>query len=120
MGFSIDDVSSVFNNTASQATNSATDALEGRLDKDMQDATDEELMSVCKEFEAYFMEQVYKEMQKTIPKNEEDSAPMAQLTDYYKDEMIQKVAAQSVEQGGNGLAQQLYEQMKRNYGPQQL
>lgn len=120
MGFSIDDVSSILNNTASQAANSSANALEDKLDQDMQNASDDELMKVCKEFEAYFMEQVYKEMQKTIPKDEEDSSPMSQLTDYYKDEMIQKVAAQSVEQGGNGLAQQLYEQMKRNYDPQML
>lgn len=118
MGFSIDDVSSVWNNTASQAADSSADALEGKLDKDMQNATDEELMSVCKEFEAYFMEQVYKEMQKTIPKEEDDSSSMSQLTDYFKDEAIKKVSAQSVEQGSNGLAQQLYEQMKRNYDPQ--
>ena len=80
-------------------------------------AADDELMDVCKEFEAYFLEQVYKEMKKTIPENEDQDASMSQMTDYFEDEMIQKLASQSVEQSGgsNSLAQQLYEQMKRNY-----
>ena len=36
--------------------------------------------------------------------------------DYYKDNMIQEIASDSTEQEGLGLAQMLYEQMKRNYG----
>ena len=55
-------------------------------------------------------------MQKTIPKNEESSSANSNLTDYFKDQMIQKVAADSTEQSSLGLAQMLYEQMKRNYG----
>ena len=53
----------------------------------------------------------------TIPENEDQDASMSQMTDYFEDEMIQKLASQSVEQSGgsNSLAQQLYEQMKRNY-----
>ena len=88
--------------------------------KDYSKATDDELMSACKEFEAYFLEQVYKEMKKTIPENEDQDASMSQMTDYFEDEMIQKLASQSVEQSGgsNSLAQQLYEQMKRNYNIQ--
>ena len=38
------------------------------------------------------------------------------MLDYFKDEMIQKVAEDSTEQNSLGLAQMLYEQMKRNYG----
>ena len=114
MAISFDNTSSVINSATTQATN-ANNALEGTLDKDMSNASDEELMDVCKQFESYFMEQVFREMEKTIPKNEEQDSSMTQLTDYFKDSMIQQVSEQSVEQGGNGLAQQLYEQMKRNY-----
>ena len=38
-----------------------------------------------------------------------------QLMDYYKDEMVQQIASDSTEQNSLGLAQMLYEQMKRNY-----
>ena len=65
-------------------------------------ATEDELLDACKQFEAYFLEQVFKEMQKTV--------------DCVKDETIQKLAETSTETQGLGLAQTLYEQMKRNYG----
>ena len=38
------------------------------------------------------------------------------MMDYYKDQMVQDIAEQTSEQSGLGLAQMLYEQMKRNYG----
>lgn len=82
---------------------------------DYSKATDEELMEVCKEFEAYFLEQMYKEMMKTIPESELTSGANSTLVDYYKDEMIKEVSAQTAEQSNMGLAQALYEQMKRNY-----
>lgn len=83
--------------------------------KDYSKATDDELMEVCKEFEAYFLEQMYKEMMKTIPESELTSSANSTLVDYYKDEMIKEVSAQTAEQSDMGLAQALYEQMKRNY-----
>ena len=41
---------------------------------------------------------------------------MSSLVDYFKDGVVQKLAAQTTDQTGGPLAQQLYEQMKRNYG----
>ena len=58
---------------------------------------------------------MFKAMLKTIPKKEELSGSNSPLLDYYKDEMIQNIAAESTEQNSLGLAQMLYEQMKRNY-----
>ena len=78
-------------------------------------ATDDELMDACKQFEAYFLEQMFKAMVKTVPKNEEMSGSSTALVDYYTDEMVQQLASDSTEQNGLGLAQMLYEQMKRNY-----
>lgn len=77
-------------------------------------ATDDELMKVCKEFEAYFTEQVYKEMLKTIPKHEGEES--SALVEYYKDMTVSELAKNSVDaNNGVGLAQSLYEQMRRNY-----
>lgn len=117
MSISVDNITSMMNSAATQASSSKTEELENTLKGDLSNATDEELMSVCKEFEAYFMEQVFKEMKKTVPENEDKDAATSQLVDFYTDEMIQQMASQSVEQssGSNSLAQQLYEQMKRNY-----
>ena len=61
------------------------------------------------------LEQMFKEMMKTIPESDETSSSNSQLMDYYKDEMVQQIASDSTEQNSLGLAQMLYEQMKRNY-----
>ena len=79
------------------------------------DATDAELMDACKQFEAYFLEQMFKSMMDTVPKNEEMSGSGSALMDYYTDEMVQQLASDSTEQNSLGLAQMLYEQMKRNH-----
>ncbi len=89
--------------------------LSGKLGGVDSDASADELKEVCKEFESYFLEQVYKEMFKTIG-SEEGDGPLASLVDYFKDGAIQSLASQTTEQTGGPLAQQLYEQMKRNYG----
>ena len=100
-------------NTKSSAT---TNQLEDTLKSDLSKATEDELMDVCKDFEAYFTEQMFKAMQKMIPESEEVSASTRQLQDYYKEQMVQSFAEQSAQGEGLGLAQMLYEQMKRNYG----
>lgn len=82
--------------------------------KNLKGASDEELLEVCKEFEAYFMEMMMKEMVKTVGSDEESSA----LVDYFKDSAITDLAKQASDQNQLGLAQQLYEQMKRNYSPE--
>lgn len=93
---------------------SGTD-LSGKLGSVGDDTSADELKEVCREFESYFLEQVYKEMFKTIG-SEEENSPMSSLVDYFKDGAIQSLASQTTEQTGGPLAQQLYEQMKRNYG----
>lgn len=90
--------------------------ITGKLNSsDYSKATDDELMDACKQFESYFLEQMFKEMMKTIPESEDTSSSNSQLMDYYKDEMVQQIASDSTEQNSLGLAQMLYEQMKRNY-----
>lgn len=83
--------------------------------KDYSNATEEELMDVCKEFEAYFLEQCFKEMWKSVPTSEMTSMSTSTMMDYYRDEMIRKVSSDATEQNSLGLAQMLFEQMKRNY-----
>ena len=110
------DITSMYSDVYASAANQTANKLQNQLGADYSKATDEELMNACKQFEAYFVEQLYKGMLKTIPKSEETSNYTSSILDYYKDQMIQKVAEQTTEQTGLGLAQMLYEQMKRNYG----
>ena len=93
----------------------STSKLDGQWDKDYSNSTDEELLEACQEFEAYFLEQMFKEMAKTIPESEETSSYTTGIKDYFQDSMMQEIARQSTKKEGLGLAQMLYEQMKRNY-----
>ncbi len=112
----ISNITSMYNDIYGSASTQSSSKLENKLNTDYSQATDDELMDVCKQFEAYFLEQMFKEMVKTIPSEEESSGSTSGMLDYYKDQMIQNLAADSTEQNSLGLAQTLYEQMRRNYG----
>lgn len=102
-GISGTDYSSVIRQT--QTTN-----IENSLNSlDKTNAADEEMMEACKEFEAYMIEQVYKQMQKTVMKSDDEKND---YEEYFGDMQIQQYAKIATEQGGFGLAQQLYEAMK--------
>ncbi|MBR5360193.1 MAG: rod-binding protein [Lachnospiraceae bacterium] len=106
----------LYSQLSTQQTSDTASKLENGLKKDYTNATDDELMDVCKEFESYFMEQMFKTMEKMVPKNESQSGYAAAITDYYKEELIKDYTSDAVKNGqGLGLAQKLYEQMKRNY-----
>ena len=110
------------NSNSTYNTSASTKTLENSLSStDLSTASDDKLLSVCKDFESYFVEQVFKGMQKMVPKNEDDktSSSSSSLTDYYKDELTSKYATSASESNGGeglGIAKVLYEQMKRNYG----
>lgn len=107
-------------------TSSSTSELEKTLGSgDLSNASDDELMQVCKDFESYFIVQMFKSMEKMIPKDEDEdeSSSMSSMTDYYKEEMMSKYAEYASESDGGkglGIAQTLYEQMKRTYGSSEL
>ena len=110
----LSDVYTDYMNTT--ASNAVSEKLKSVAKADYSNATDEELMGVCKQFESYFLEQVFKEMKKTIPDGGmmKDSST-SNLVDFFSDNTLQEIASQSTEKNGLGLAQMLYEQMKRNY-----
>ena len=84
--------------------------------KDYSKSSDEQLLDACKEFEAYFVEQIFKEMQKTVDVFKDgETNPNDSLVDFFKDSTIQELASTTTETQGLGLAQMLFEQMKRNY-----
>ena len=113
----ISGLSSTYTEYLSQRTdNVSSKKMQDAVSKDYSKATDEELLDVCKQFEAYFMEQVFKQMEKTIIKDESSSGTSTALVDYFKDSALQELTKTSTETQGLGIAQMLYEQMKRNYG----
>jgi len=111
----MDGISSIYNSQYLNTVDSAsTNKVESSLNKDYANSSDEELMNVCKQFEAYFVEQVFKEMKKTVPEDEDETSGVSTL-DYFEDTMTQQYASIATEKGDLGIAQTLYEQMKRNY-----
>lgn len=76
---------------------------------DLEHASEDKLFEVCKSFEAYFVEQVFKEMKKSVS-SEEDG----EYTKYFGEMLTQQYAEQTADTGELGIAQMLYESMKRN------
>ena len=73
--------------------------------------SDKEAMEVCKEFEAYLVEKVFDQMKSAMTDSEEEESD---YLNYFGDMMYQEYAKNIAENGELGLAQQLYESMKRN------
>jgi Rod binding domain-containing protein len=100
-----------------ESKNAATDALKNKLEQTNEKTSDDELWAACKGFESYFLEQIFKEMQKSVDslKPEKSDNSTSTLVDYFKDQTLQDVCATSVDKQSNGFAQMLYENLKRNY-----
>lgn len=113
------DLSSIgayYNDLASRVPPSAQ-KISQLSEEEIKTKSDDELMEVCKQFESYFLEQVFKEMAKTTSLlGEDEDGSSSQMVDYFMENTIAELASQSTEQNSLGLAQTLYEQMKRNYG----
>lgn len=112
------DIGSLTSGYIQRAVDSAGQAnskVNAAAKKDYSNSSDEELLDACKKFEAYFIEQVLKEVQKTIPESPFSDGPTSSLVGYFKDETIQEIASNIQDQQQLGLAQQMYEQLKRNY-----
>ena len=114
MSLDIGGLSSTYTDIMStQVQNAQSQKLQDTVNGDYANASEEELMDACKQFEAYFLEQVFKGMEKTIPKTEDGDASTQNLLDYFKDNTIQQLAADSTESNSLGLAQMLFEQMSK-------
>ena len=133
----IDNLNSMYAN--STYTNQTTNSISSKLNStDFSKATDDELMEVCKDFESYFVEQMLKSMAKMSSVDgsnsdniyaslfgvtEDSDSGMNTLSSYFGDELMSSMADKVVEnQSGKGLgiAQTLYEQMKRNYSVKEV
>ncbi|MBQ5933005.1 MAG: hypothetical protein IJL55_04815 [Lachnospiraceae bacterium] len=79
----------------------------------LQDASDEELMDVCKSFESYLLEKVLEKTKKTLTDSEKDDSPYMNM---FGDRLYHEYANQITEHSELGLAQQLFNAMKRDFG----
>lgn len=87
-------------------------SAESAASKDYSAATDQQLLDACKEFETYFVEQMFKAMRATVHKEESSESSYMNM---FEDTLYQEYAKNVADSGQLGLAQTLYEQMKRTY-----
>lgn len=112
MAISIDSSSILLQQNAASAANVKTDKLSSSLENiENGTATDEELMSACKDFESYFVEQVIKSTKKAMLTDEDSEGDYIQM---FGDTLTQSYAEMITESANLGIAQMLYESMKQN------
>lgn len=124
--------------TDSTKYSSKTSSLENTLNNsDLSTADSDKLMSVCKDFEEYFVEQMVKSMVKMASvdgssdaddysslfglSSDSDDSYLSSMSSYYGSQMVTKLTESLCDDtngNGIGLAKTLYEQMKRNYNIQ--
>ena len=104
--------------TADSVSNNKASSLQSSLSGVSSETSEEELLQVCKDFESYFVEEVLKEVKENMKadEDEDEDSSLSTMTDFYMDSTIELVADQLVDQVGESFTQQLFEQMKRNYG----
>lgn len=102
---------------ASESKNASAELVKSKISNVSSKSSEDELWAACKSFEAYFLEQMFKEMQKSVDaiKPETGDNSTSTLVDYFKGETLQDICETSVETQSNGFAQMLYENLKRNY-----
>lgn len=118
--------------TDSTTYSSKTSSLENTLNNsDLSTADSDKLMSVCKDFEEYFVEQMVKSMVKMASvdgssdaddysslfglSSDSDDSYLSSMSSYYGSQMVTKLTESLCDDtngNGIGLAKTLYEQMK--------
>jgi len=92
-----------------QARMLATQALQNQTSAKSKDP--EKMAQTARDFEAIFVQQVFKEMRQTIP--EGGLLPRGQSEEIYQDMQDMEAAKQLTAHGGIGLAAMLIEQMQK-------
>lgn len=112
MADSIYDISSLYNTYADKYKQTSDKTITEKLSNVSDDSDDEELLEACKGFEEYFLEQVISNARKTIGDSDEDEDGGEYLK-MFSDNINRSLAETVTKGGGVGLAQQLYESIKR-------
>lgn len=98
----------------------ATDMAASKLTSTLESAaTDAETLEACKQFEAYMIEQMYKNMEeaaKILTEDEEDDSS-GDYVEMFSDNYYQDIAEKMVNSGqGLGIAEQLYNSIMDQQG----
>ncbi len=104
-------------NYSTDATTAAAEKLTGTIQNAVED---EEMLDACKEFEAYMVEQIYKNMEKIskiLTDDDEEDKEGSEYLDMFSDTYLQDISSKMMSSGQSlGLAEQLYNSIKVNSG----
>lgn len=116
MSIAIGNVSSMLVDQSANAENSnKANSLTNSANNLSSASTEEELKEVLRDFESYFIEQMLKEMKETFTDDEDEGTFASQYTDLFMDNAIELIADELLDEVGDSMTKQLFEQMKRNY-----
>lgn len=116
MGLSMDGVSTYLNSqAANERSAEAASKVSNSISGVNANSSDEELTEAVESFESYMLEQVIKQVKKSVKSDDENSST-SQMTEFYMDSTIQSLASTMVKEYGGNLTKDLVAQMKRNYG----
>lgn len=88
--------------------------LHNKMENMKRNEDDEKLMKVCKEFEAIFLQMMFKEMYKTIP--DDGLIEKSNGTKIFEDMYIEEISKEIADGDSDfGLAEMMYEQFKNGY-----
>lgn len=107
---------SIENTYLTQYSTDAADFSADRVTNQIKQAdTDEETLDACRQFEAYMIQQMYKNMERTAKLfSEEDEDSGNDYVEMFSDAYLEDIANRMVNSGqGLGIAEQLYESIKR-------
>ncbi|MCD7708492.1 MAG: hypothetical protein LUI02_01300 [Clostridiales bacterium] len=116
----MDLTSSISSLTYSSAQSSVDDAAATSVTSSLSglssDSSEEEMKAAIKTFESYFVEQIIKETEEamTLKDDDDEDSTMSQYKELFGDQVVQIMADEIVDDMGDTLTQQLYEQMCRN------
>ncbi|MBQ5431430.1 MAG: hypothetical protein IIU28_07245 [Lachnospiraceae bacterium] len=125
MGISIDPYSAGMLNTlgmknSAEQSAAAAEKLSNTASSLGSHSTEKELVEATKSFETYFVEQILKEMKKSLdgmnPDKENQDMAASQMSDYYMDSTISSMAEELVEKFGGSFTDSLVDHMKLTYG----
>ena len=110
------DFSYINNLTSTAKTTLDTNRAKSSVSGLSSESSKEDLEKAAKSFEAYFVEQMLKEVKETFTSGEDSDPTISQMKDFYMDSTIQSMAETLVDEFGGTFTDQMVEQMARNYG----
>ncbi len=102
---------------ANNQSTAAAESINKSISGISAESSEEEITAAVKDFEAYLMEQVIKEVKDTfVDEDESDDNSISMYKDYFMDSAISEIAAQLVDEIGENVTDDFVQQIMRNYG----